>query len=160
MRKKLKGLLKLIKNIIYIGLIYLTIEWIGFIKVMFFNNTYSIDLYHSLSTQYRLILIPVIFILICYQTKKVFDSNLFTKSSTSKIEIKKYSLTEREYKVLELILTGKSNTQIQDELYIAKSTLKTHINHIFNKVKVKTRLELIFLFLEKKAFTEDEKQID
>ncbi len=49
------------------------------------------------------------------------------------------SLTEREQEVLSYMLRG-ANDEIQNRLYIAKSTLKTHINKIFSKCSVKNRL--------------------
>jgi len=33
-----------------------------------------------------------------------------------------------------LILDHKSNAEIQDELFISKSTLKTHLNHMYLKL--------------------------
>lgn len=57
-----------------------------------------------------------------------------------KIKVDELSTKERE--VLLLILDGKSNKEICNSLFIAKSTLKTHINHIYKKIDVRTRKEL------------------
>lgn len=55
----------------------------------------------------------------------------------------KYGISEREQEVLRLVLQGKTNVQIEDELYIALPTVKKHIYHIYKKMNVNTRLELI-----------------
>lgn len=51
-------------------------------------------------------------------------------------------LTTRQREVLDLILEGKSNKEIMAELFIELSTLKTHINHIYKKLQVRSRSEL------------------
>jgi LuxR family maltose regulon positive regulatory protein len=52
-------------------------------------------------------------------------------------------LTDRETEVLRLIVAGLSNTEIADELFIAESTVKTHINHIYAKLNVTSRAQSI-----------------
>jgi len=42
-----------------------------------------------------------------------------------------------------LILQGKSNKEIANELFISLSTVKTHITNIYNKLKVSSRQELL-----------------
>jgi two-component system, response regulator PdtaR len=50
-------------------------------------------------------------------------------------------LTNREFEILQKIYNGLTNQQICNELYIAFSTLKTHINHAYLKLDVQTRSE-------------------
>jgi LuxR family maltose regulon positive regulatory protein len=52
-------------------------------------------------------------------------------------------LTERELEVLHLIATGLSNREIAQELVVAVSTVKTHINHIYGKLDVKSRIKAV-----------------
>jgi DNA-binding NarL/FixJ family response regulator len=52
------------------------------------------------------------------------------------------SLSIRELLVAELIQLDKQNKQIADELCISLSTVKTHINNIYKKLKIKDRHEL------------------
>ncbi|MFT4021224.1 MAG: LuxR C-terminal-related transcriptional regulator [Acinetobacter sp.] len=52
-------------------------------------------------------------------------------------------LTNKERKVLNLILKGKKNQDIANELFVSLATVKTHIQHIFQKTMVNTRQELI-----------------
>ena len=57
----------------------------------------------------------------------------------------KDKLSKREQEILALILEGKSNQDIADELFISISTIKTHIYNIYRKLGVKNRLQVINL---------------
>ena len=50
-------------------------------------------------------------------------------------------LTKQETRVLMLIASGFKNAEIAEKLFISEKTVKTHINRIFNKIKVKNRLQ-------------------
>jgi LuxR family maltose regulon positive regulatory protein len=52
-------------------------------------------------------------------------------------------LTERELEVLRLIAAGLSNREIAQELVVAVSTVKTHINHIYGKLDAKSRTQAV-----------------
>jgi LuxR family maltose regulon positive regulatory protein len=52
-------------------------------------------------------------------------------------------LTEREFEVLRLVAAGLSNQEIARELVIAVSTVKSHINHIYGKLAVKSRTQAV-----------------
>jgi DNA-binding NarL/FixJ family response regulator len=60
-------------------------------------------------------------------------------------------LTSRETEVLRLILTGKSNKAIADELFISESTVKTHTRNIFSKYNVNSRSELFSILLNNRT---------
>jgi DNA-binding NarL/FixJ family response regulator len=51
------------------------------------------------------------------------------------------NLTARELSVLQLIVKGKSNKEIADELGIFESTVKTHVNNILSKLDVNDRTQ-------------------
>jgi len=53
------------------------------------------------------------------------------------------SLSSREIEVLNLIVAGLSNQQIAEKLSVAPSTVKTHINNLYGKLGVKTRVQAI-----------------
>ncbi len=50
-------------------------------------------------------------------------------------------LTEREVEVLKLIARGKANKQIARELFVAMSTVKTHVNNLYRKLNVGSRTQ-------------------
>ena len=50
-------------------------------------------------------------------------------------------LSARELEVVKLIAIGHSNKDIASELYIAQSTVKTHLKNIFSKLNVHTRVQ-------------------
>jgi LuxR family maltose regulon positive regulatory protein len=52
-------------------------------------------------------------------------------------------LSSREIEVLRLIASGKSNNDIASEIFVAVSTVKSHVNHIFQKLDVKSRTQAI-----------------
>ena len=54
----------------------------------------------------------------------------------------RYQLTERELDVVELIVAGASNKLIARELDLSLATVKTHIQHIFQKMEVPSRTVL------------------
>jgi DNA-binding NarL/FixJ family response regulator len=52
-------------------------------------------------------------------------------------------LTQREFEVLEQIVTGKSNKEIGTELQISEATVKTHINSLLGKLGVTDRTQAV-----------------
>lgn len=50
-------------------------------------------------------------------------------------------LTNQERRVLLLLTSGFKNAEIAEKLYISEKTVKTHINRIFKKIKVSSRLQ-------------------
>ena len=50
-------------------------------------------------------------------------------------------LTQREFEVLEQIVSGKSNKEIATELDVSESTVKTHINSLLSKLGVTDRTQ-------------------
>jgi two-component system response regulator DctR len=58
------------------------------------------------------------------------------------VRIRLEALSSREREVLDLILAGKMNKIIADELGISMRTVEVHRAHIFDKMNVKTAVEL------------------
>lgn len=52
-------------------------------------------------------------------------------------------LTDREREIMELVVRGRSNREIADELVIAYKTVKNHLNRIYTKTDVDSRAEAI-----------------
>ncbi len=59
-------------------------------------------------------------------------------------------LTEREMEALQLVVKGKSNQQIADEMMVTIATVKAHISNILAKFQVSSRSEAIAYALKNK----------
>lgn len=55
------------------------------------------------------------------------------------------SLTPMERQVVDLLAQGLRNAEIAERLFVAPSTIKTHLGHVFAKLGVSTRAELAAL---------------
>jgi DNA-binding CsgD family transcriptional regulator len=55
------------------------------------------------------------------------------------------SLTPMERQVVDLLAEGLRNAEIAERLFVAPSTVKTHLGHVFAKLGVSTRAELAAL---------------
>jgi ATP/maltotriose-dependent transcriptional regulator MalT len=53
------------------------------------------------------------------------------------------ALSKRELEVLQLIAAGRSNEEVAAELFIAVSTVKTHLINIYSKLEVRRRTQAI-----------------
>ena len=71
-----------------------------------------------------------------------FQNNKTTEDDAIKKIVIKYKLSIQEEKVLKLLIIGKSNQEIADELYISLYTVKRHISNIYKKTNMKKQ-ELI-----------------
>jgi DNA-binding NarL/FixJ family response regulator len=59
------------------------------------------------------------------------------------------ALTAREIEVLELVAKGSSNADIAARLFISEATVKTHLLHIFAKLRVDDRTAAVVVALER-----------
>lgn len=59
---------------------------------------------------------------------------------------KAHGLTQREIEILHLLITGRSTPRIAHELMISDNTVNSHIRHIYGKLDVHSKQELIDMF--------------
>jgi DNA-binding NarL/FixJ family response regulator len=94
-----------------------------------------------------------------YEGKKItspFLANYAPRPAGEKRErderagIDRFSLTEREKGILALLLEGKSNKEISNLTFVSTETVKTHLQNIYRKLGVKSRLEAVALLLKEK----------
>jgi len=57
-------------------------------------------------------------------------------------------LSEQELQVLALVADGASNVEIAEELAMSVSSVKRHVSHIFTKLGVKNRVQVIRLLFD------------
>lgn len=80
---------------------------------------------------------------------KIHDPDRMDEEIEKEIN-EKYSLTEREKKILGHLLKGKSNKEMSDLMFVSTETVKTHLQNIYKKLGVKSRMEAALLFLKEK----------
>ena len=59
------------------------------------------------------------------------------------------ALTTREKQILALVVVGLTNTQIAGRLYLAESTVKSHLSSAFSKLGVSSRYEASAMILDR-----------
>jgi len=69
----------------------------------------------------------------------------FRKSEKEKLQIfyNAHSISQREIEIIDLIIAGHSNKEIEDILFISLPTVKSHIYHIYKKLDVSSRSQLL-----------------
>jgi len=58
------------------------------------------------------------------------------------------ALTDRENDILHLLAVGLSNSQISTELMLSESTVKSHVQHVLNKLGLPNRVHAVILAYE------------
>jgi DNA-binding NarL/FixJ family response regulator len=79
-------------------------------------------------------------------TRRLLDSVAATlpparANGASRLDV----LTEAELKVLTLVGRGLSNQEISSELFVADTTVRTHIRHILEKLDLRDRVQAVVL---------------
>ncbi len=80
-----------------------------------------------------------------YQGKMVFSSEIGAQLIAPPQPIENFHLTDRELEVLVHMAEGLTNQQTALKLAISTSTLKYHMNNIYQKLGVQTRSEALVL---------------
>lgn len=70
------------------------------------------------------------------------------RATVCEVMAKRFGLTARETEILGYLLEGRSSPYIRDELVISKSTVDTHVRHIYEKTGVSSKQDLISLSQE------------
>ena len=60
----------------------------------------------------------------------------------------RYGVTPREREVISLVITGRSNREITEDLFISPETVKKHIYNAYRKIGVRNRVQLVNAVLE------------
>ena len=102
------------------------------------ENPYGTRIFEEYRTDHNLILLLVLILMILFFL--LFGYRIYRKRVMAKIS---QTLSQRESGIARLILEGRSNKEIATELNIELSTVKTHVNNIYSKLKVTSRKELL-----------------
>lgn len=65
-------------------------------------------------------------------------------------------LTEREFKILQMIALGLNNNEIASKLFVSVNTVKSAITVIFKKLDVKNRAQAVYIAGVNGLFNEEE----
>jgi DNA-binding CsgD family transcriptional regulator len=58
-------------------------------------------------------------------------------------------LTDSELTVVRLVAAGHTNQQIAAQLYLSPHTVSSHLRHVFTKLEIRSRVELVRLFVSR-----------
>ena len=88
-----------------------------------------------------------------YKVIEKFTSNIVIEDEW----VKKFELTKRECEVIELIINNNVDLEISIKLNISISTVRAHINSIFKKINISSKIDLLnFAYNEKINLLKDE----
>jgi len=73
---------------------------------------------------------------------------LIASSLADRVLDRPEALSERELEILRLMATGAANRAIADQLFISESTVKTHVQSIFQKLGVNDRTKAVTYALQ------------
>lgn len=89
-------------------------------------------------------LIPVYWLKVHYETGFVVARS-YKSAGTLNMFFQQYQISRRERDIVELILAGKSNKEIESDLFISFNTVKNHIYRLYQKLGVNSRGQLMHL---------------
>ena len=67
--------------------------------------------------------------------------------SAPSVDFSELNLSARQKEIVDLLVLGKSNKEMADQLCLSSDTVKAHLQHIFRKIGVSSRLEAVVFFL-------------
>jgi DNA-binding NarL/FixJ family response regulator len=80
-------------------------------------------------------------------TRKVIEGFIRRPASRSN-EVDLQRLTERETEILQLLATGKSNSELAAHLFVGEGTIKTHVSSVLIKLGLRDRMQAVIFAYE------------
>lgn len=71
----------------------------------------------------------------------------FHQRRSTSVELE--NLTKRETEILSLLAKGSLYKEIADQMNISLDTVRSHLQHIYNKLRVRTRTEAVLKYLDR-----------
>jgi DNA-binding NarL/FixJ family response regulator len=81
-------------------------------------------------------------------TRRLIEEFVRTPEAPATPPAELASLTEREHEVLVLMGRGLANQEIADRLFLSMATVKTHVNRVFSKLRLRDRAQAVVLAYE------------
>src|SRR5207249_1631688 len=69
-------------------------------------------------------------------TRAVIEEFALSSPAPAREHIELEQLTKREAEVLQLLARGRSNAEIAQELYLSNATVRTHVAHVLQKLRL------------------------
>ena len=107
------------------------------LDIAVFEYAYALPLYLSV-----LNLMFMYFAMIFFQQPVYFKDKQITEEF-----IKEYGITRRETEIINLILSGFNQKDSAGKLFISVKTVGNHIQNIYRKLEINSRMQLINLIL-------------
>lgn len=60
--------------------------------------------------------------------------------------LERYGITAREGEIIRMLIEGKDSKAITEALFISEHTVKNHIHHIYQKLEIRNRIQLVQCF--------------
>lgn len=111
----------------------------------------SYDLLYASMVFLFLNLCPVIWYRVSYRKTGIHSLAAASHRERLNSIVAQFEVSKRERDILELIMEGKSNKEIEANLFISINTVKNHIYSLYRKLGVKSRGQLLRLILENDA---------
>ncbi|WP_051292624.1 response regulator transcription factor [Olivibacter sitiensis] len=121
------------------------IPWVTLPAITFFQYPHAIEIW---PTNIGMAIIAIIFVRNDIRQQREEDKRLllFKESQGEELFIigaKSYNLTQREIEIALLIWKGNKYKDIAERLFISPRTVTTHVQNIYSKTGVSSRLDLI-----------------
>jgi DNA-binding NarL/FixJ family response regulator len=76
------------------------------------------------------------------------SSNRYPADVAGSVPLAGYHLTQREHEILSLLVEGRSNRSIAQNLYVSEETVKAHVGSIFRKLGVTNRTQAAMMAVQ------------
>jgi DNA-binding NarL/FixJ family response regulator len=81
-------------------------------------------------------------------TRRLIEEFVHTPDAAATLPPEFASLTERENEVFILMGKGLANREIAERLFLSMATVKTHVNRVFSKLRLRDRAQAVVLAYE------------
>ena len=68
------------------------------------------------------------------------------KSGESRFDYERYSISDKEREILELVAEGMSNKEIAGQLYLSEGTVRNYISSLLEKLELRDRTQLAIFY--------------